>query len=142
MQGINRFLYSQKFIAFFAAKNLKEEQDISASSCYIFPAPFFFVFRRDRAPETDVRAVKNDRGSGLQQYPASPPNYLPCLSDRSNSVTLVPFPNPCEPRRGRRCSRLIRRTHTARPLFRNLYRHEIRRFCLLRKKEKEIVFFG
>lgn len=70
----------------------------------IFPAPFLFVFRGDRGPETDVRAVKNDRrrASGHQYNRTIPTELFPCFSVRSTkcaSKANHPSYNPRKPLR-------------------------------------------
>lgn len=64
--------------------------------------PFLFVFRGDRAPETDVRAVKNGhrRASATATSPFACPPFPPphprgprgCRSPNSTSDALVPGP--------------------------------------------------
>lgn len=70
----------------------------------IFPGPFLFVFRGDRRPETDVRAVKNDRrrASGHQYNRTIPTELFPCFSVRSTkcaSKANHPSYNPRKPLR-------------------------------------------
>lgn len=59
-------------------ETVTQEEQLDSKPLFIpciFPAPFLFVSRGDRGPETDVRAVKNDRrrASGLRCNRNHPP---------------------------------------------------------------------
>lgn len=74
--------------------------------------PFLFVFRGDRGPETDVRAVKNGRrcasGTGTFSYPPFPPRYPSSQFPGLNSTTDALVPGE---------THFIRPTPTARSTF-------------------------
>lgn len=60
---------------------------------YIFPymsSSFFYVFRADREPETDVRVVKNDqrRASGLRR-PYEIPPLTTFLTVQRNALSVL-----------------------------------------------------